>query len=156
MLDPTCVFCKIIEGAIPSIPVYESENVLAFLDVGPIEKGHVLVIPKHHWQTIMDVPVHDASDIECSEEMMYIVRVVAKALCATFAAGVNILQANGECAGQTVSHIHFHVVPRLKDGPVPPVWKSGAGTYADEAERHGYAEKIKAAVSRIITEEDLI
>lgn len=156
MHDSNCVFCKIIEGSIPSINVYESENVLAFMDVEPIEKGHVLVVPKPHWPTIMDVPVKDASDIECSEEMMYIVRVVARALCSAFADGVNILQANGTCAGQTVGHIHFHVVPRRKTGPVPPVWKSGAGQYADEAEREGYAEKIKEAVSRIIAEEDLI
>lgn len=156
MHDPNCVFCKIIKGVIPSVHVYESENVLAFLDVEPIEKGHVLVIPKHHWKTIMDIPVNDASDIECSEEMMYIVRVVAKAMCDAFAADVNILQANGVCAGQTVDHIHFHVVPRRKDGPVPPVWKSGAGKYQDDTERDDYAKKIKAAVDRIIADEDLI
>ena len=90
MHDPDCVFCKIIAGAIPCAKVFESENVLAFLDIEPIEKGHVLVIPKRHWPCIMDVPVAAAEDIECAEEVMYLVRVVAKALCRDFATGVNV------------------------------------------------------------------
>ena len=156
MHDPDCVFCKIIAGAIPCAKVFESENVLAFLDIEPIEKGHVLVIPKRHWPCIMDVPVAAAEDIECAEEVMYLVRVVAKALCRDFATGVNVLQANGPCAGQTVPHLHFHVVPRIGCDPVQPVWRSGHGQYASDAERAGYATRIAAAVAAIIKEEDLI
>ena len=92
MHDSDCVFCKIIAGAIPCAKVFESENVLAFLDIEPIEKEHVLVIPKRHWPCIMDVPVAAAEDIECAEEVMYLVRVVAKALCRDFATGVNVLR----------------------------------------------------------------
>ena len=156
MNDANCIFCKIIAGSIPAVKVYESSNVLAFLDVQPIEKGHILVIPKRHWTSLMEVPVQDCEDIECLEELTYIVRVAAKAVSRTFADGVNILQANGACAGQTVNHLHFHVVPRLSSGPIPPVWKSGAGQYTDESERNDYAEKIRAEIKQIVQDEDLI
>ena len=156
MNDPNCIFCKIIAGAIPAVKVYESSNVLAFLDVQPIEKGHVLVIPKRHWPSLMEVPVDASDDIECLEELMYIVRVTAKAICRTFADGANVLQANGTCAGQTVNHLHFHIVPRLSQGPNPPVWKSGAGQYADEPERDDYAKKIRDEIQQIVHDEDLI
>ena len=81
---------------------------------------------------------------------------VAKALCRDFATGVNVLQANGPCAGQTVPHLHFHVVPRIGCDPVQPIWRSGHGQYASDAERAGYATRIAAAVAAIIKEEDLI
>lgn len=154
--DPNCIFCKIAAGTIPAAKVYESDNVLAFLDVNPIEKGHLLVIPKRHWPSIMDIPFAESNDIECTEELMYIVRVAAKALCMAFADGANILQANGACAGQTVNHLHFHIVPRCATGPIPPVWKSGAGIYEDDTERDEYAAKIRNAMTQIVQEEDLI
>ncbi|MGI5868027.1 MAG: HIT family protein [Kiritimatiellia bacterium] len=156
MHDPNCVFCKIIAGAIPSAKVFESENVLAFLDIQPMEKGHVLVIPKRHWPTLMDVPVEIAEDIACFEELMYIVRVAAKAVRRDFADGVNILQCNGPGAGQTVSHLHFHVIPRYGSDAVQPAWQSGHGRYANDAERADYAKRIAAAIATIIKEEDLI
>ncbi len=154
--DPNCIFCKICTGSIPATKVYESENVLAFLDVSPIEKGHLLVIPKRHWPSILEIPFSECSDIECSEELMYIVRVAAKAVCMAFADGVNILQSNGACAGQTVNHLHFHVVPRSDVGEMPPTWKSGTALYESDSERDDYATKIRNAMTQIIQEEDLI
>ena len=154
--DLNCIFCKISNGSIPATKVYESDNVLAFMDVSPIEKGHVLVIPKRHWPSILEIPFAECDDIECSEELMYIVRVTAKAICMAFADGVNILQANGTCAGQTVNHLHFHIVPRSEGGEVPPTWKSGADPYENDAERDDYATKIRNAITQIVKEEDLI
>ncbi len=154
--DPDCIFCKIIAGTIPATTVCETRHVLAFLDVNPIEKGHLLVIPKTHWASILDVPVEDPEDIERFEELTYVVRVAAKAVCMAFSDGANILQANGACAGQTVNHLHVHVVPRCGTGAVQPVWKSGAGAYADDAERKDYATRIANAMTQLIREEDLI
>lgn len=154
--DPNCIFCKISNGSIPATKVYESDNVLAFLDVSPIEKGHLLVIPKRHWPSLLEIPFDECSDIECSEELMYIVRVAAKAICMAFADGVNVLQANGACAGQTVNHLHFHVVPRSERGVLPPTWTSNADPYESDAERDDYATKIRNAITQIVKEEDLI
>lgn len=156
MKDANCIFCKIIDGGLPSTKVYESDNVLAFLDVNPVEKGHVLVVPKRHWPTIADVPVSNSSDIRCAEELMYIMRVVAKAVNSSFADGVNILQANGGCAGQTVPHLHFHVIPRYGKEPVQPVWRSGAGKYSEDEERDIFAKRISEAVKVIIAEEQIV
>jgi len=100
-----CVFCKIIEGEIPSNKVYEDENVVAFLDANPVSKGHALVVPKQHVETI-----HNAEGMSYMWDA--IVRV-ANALQQTFdPAGLNIDQNNGEVAGQEVFHLHFHVTPR--------------------------------------------
>lgn len=156
MKDPNCLFCKIIDGVLPSVKVYESANVLAFLDVNPVEKGHVLVVPKRHWPTIADLPVSDSCDIRCAEELMYIMRVVAKAVSSSFADGVNVLQANGRCAGQTVPHLHFHVIPRYGKEPVQPVWRSGAGKYTGEEERDLFAKRISEAVNCIVAEERIV
>lgn len=149
-----CIFCKIAAGEIPSCKVYESENVVAFLDVNPIEKGHVLVVPKRHWTSLVDVPVKDSSDVAVSEELAYVVRVVAKAVTSTFATGANLLQCSGESAGQTVNHLHIHVIPRT-GGAAQPAFVSGAGRYADDAERDAYAEKIRTSVKKILAEEDI-
>ena len=102
-----CIFCDIIEGKIPSAKVYEDEDVLAILDISQVTYGHTLVMPKKHTDNI----------IEADEETACKVMAVAKKLAAqivrnTGAAGVNILTNCGEAAGQTVSHLHFHIIPR--------------------------------------------
>lgn len=100
-----CLFCKIKNGEIPSHKVYEDENVLAFLDVNPVSKGHTLVVPKKHVEDI-----HDA------EEMSYMWDAIVKVSNAVKTAfkpeGVNIEANNGEVAGQEVFHLHFHITPR--------------------------------------------
>lgn len=99
-----CVFCGIIEGEIPSHKVYEDEDVVAFLDTNPVSKGHTLVVPKEHVETI-----HDA------EGMDHVWNVLVKVSNAVEDAfdpeGINISQNNGEEAGQEVFHMHFHVTP---------------------------------------------
>lgn len=108
-----CVFCAIAAGEIPSFKVYEDERVFAFLDINPFSKGHVLVIPKEH----------SANLIETSEETLGVLLSAVKKVAigvknALGCEGFNILQNNGEAAGQTVMHIHFHIVPRYSAGPI--------------------------------------
>jgi histidine triad (HIT) family protein len=102
-----CVFCAIAEGEIPSFKIYEDDFVLAYLDINPFSKGHTLVIPKEHSSGL----------IETSDETLAVlisrVKKVANHLKNVLPCdGFNILQNNGEAAGQTVMHIHFHIVPR--------------------------------------------
>ena len=155
-MDNNCVFCLIDAGRIPSCRVYESPNVLAFLDVSPMEKGHVLVVPRRHWPTLADVPVRDSADVAVWEELAQVVRVVAKAVVKSgFADGANVLQCNGPAAGQTVGHLHFHVIPRFGGPVTSPAFVSGAGKYADDAERDAVAARLRDAVARVLAEEDL-
>jgi len=103
-----CIFCKIINGEIPSYKVYEDENFLAFLDISQATIGHTLVIPKKHYENIFELP--EGSNI------FSIVTKLAKAIKkATNVQGVNILNNNGEIAGQTVKHFHIHIIPRYEN-----------------------------------------
>ncbi len=102
-----CVFCAIAEGEIPSFKVYEDDLVLAYLDINPFTKGHTLVIPKAHTSGMLDT-----SD-ETLAAIISRVKKVASHLKENLPCdGFNILQNNGESAGQTVMHLHFHIVPR--------------------------------------------
>ncbi|QGA80914.1 HIT family protein [Candidatus Nanohalobium constans] len=103
-MSDDCIFCKIIEGDVPSYKVYEDENVYAFLDAEPVSKGHTLVIPKEHVDDI-----HGAADMDYMWEPL--VKVSNAVKDAFGAEGVNIAQNNGEKAGQEVFHLHFHVTP---------------------------------------------
>ena len=136
-----CLFCKIVAGEIPSIRVLENEHVLAFMDIGPIVKGHTLVIPKAHYNPITDAP----DDVLA--RVIAAVRLVAKAQIDGLGAdGVNIHQANGAAAGQVMPHVHFHVIPRFKhDGHH---WNWTPHAYAEPAEAQGLADRIRAALPR--------
>lgn len=120
MREKDCVFCKIIAGEIPSAVVYEDELFRAILDVSPAARGHVIILPKNHTPDIYDLPEEEASGI------MIVAKRIACALKKTYRCdGVNILQNNGEAAGQTVFHLHVHVIPRFKDDTVNIKWKQG-------------------------------
>lgn len=102
-----CVFCAIAAGEIPCFKVYEDELVLAYLDINPFAKGHTLVIPKKHSAGLLD------TDDETLAVVVSRVKKVAAHLKAALGCdGFNIMQNNGEAAGQTVRHVHFHIVPR--------------------------------------------
>ena len=108
-----CIFCAIAEGEIPSFKVYEDELVLAYLDINPFAKGHTLVIPKRHAAGLLD------ADDEMLAALVVRVKKVAAHIKDTLGCdGFNILQNNGEAAGQTVKHIHFHIVPRWNGDPL--------------------------------------
>ncbi|EIM86215.1 HIT-like protein [Stereum hirsutum FP-91666 SS1] len=99
----SCIFCKIIKGDIPSFKLIETEHTFSFLDIGPLSKGHALVIPKYHAEKL-----HDTPD-EYLAEAMPIAKKIATALGAE---NYNILQNNGRIAHQEVDHVHFHVIPK--------------------------------------------
>ncbi|MEO0477122.1 MAG: HIT family protein [Planctomycetota bacterium] len=105
--DPSCIFCKIVAGEIPCHKLYEDEHVLAFLDVHPLSAGHKLVIPKGHYQAVEQMPDEVGAAIgRCFP------RLGKAILEATGSTDWNILQNNGEPAGQEVMHVHFHLIPR--------------------------------------------
>ena len=107
-----CIFCQIAQKKIPSNTVYEDENFIAFLDIRPANKGHVLVIPKNHIEDLLSLSE------EQSKELFEVVRKVAHGIKKGMNAdALNIVQNNGAAAGQVVPHIHIHVIPRFeKDG----------------------------------------
>ncbi len=136
-----CIFCKIIAGKIPSIKIFENDHVLAFMDIAPLVKGHALVIPKTHHNPLSQTPD------EVLAQVIAVVRLIAQAQQEGLGAdGVNIHQANGEAAGQVVSHLHFHVIPRFKkDGHH---WNWTPHPYADLSEAAALADRIQAALPR--------
>jgi len=105
-----CIFCKIIEGTIPSVKVYEDEHVLAFMNIEPVTKGHVLLIPKTHRENIYEFTTEEAA------QLFSVVPKIANALKDKFnPAGMNLLQNNGAYAGQAVFHSHLHFIPRYDE-----------------------------------------
>ena len=108
-----CIFCAIAAGEIPSFKIYEDDAFLAYLDINPFSKGHTLVIPKRHASDIVA-----ADDDTLAELIVRVKKVAAHVKEALGCDGFNILQNNGEAAGQTVRHIHFHIVPRWNGDPL--------------------------------------
>ena len=120
MRDENCIFCKIIAGEIPSTTVYEDDDVKAILDVNPAAKGHVIVLPKNHAADVYSLPDEDLSKAIC------VAKKIAGALKKAYNCdGVNILQNNGEAAGQSVFHLHIHVIPRFVGDTVNMKWIPG-------------------------------
>ncbi|HEX6978416.1 MAG TPA: HIT family protein [Alphaproteobacteria bacterium] len=136
--DPNCVFCKIVAGTIPSFKIYEDAKTIAFLDINPVNPGHTLVIPKAHAPNLM---TSDDGDLAA---VMATVRRVASAVDKSLSPyGINLLQANGPGAAQSVLHFHMHVIPRVKDDNLMMNWALKAG---DKAELAAMAERIRAAL----------
>ena len=105
-----CIFCKIVEGGLPSYNVYEDAHTLAFLDIFPIHHGHVLVISKKHTVDIFDTPEEDLKSIIVTAK-----KIAPAVMKATKADGINIGMNNKPASGQVVMHAHVHVIPRYKD-----------------------------------------
>ena len=105
-----CIFCQIMAGQIPCDRVYADDQVLAFLDIAPITRGHTLVVPKRHWTDLASAPVETAA------AMMAAVKKIAPAVLETTGAtAFNVGINNGAAAGQIVMHVHFHLIPRRAD-----------------------------------------
>jgi histidine triad (HIT) family protein len=140
-----CIFCKIVAGQVPCTKVYEDADTLAFMDIGPVVKGHTLVIPKSHHERIVDTPP------DVLRRLIVVVKRIAKAQIAGLAAdGVNVSQANGKTAGQIVPHIHFHVIPRFEtDGHR---WNWTPKQYDTPAEMAGLADRISASIGQTSAE----
>ena len=122
-----CIFCKIANGEIPAATLYEDENFRVILDLGPASKGHALILPKSHAANI-----YELSD-EMAAKAMILAKKMATAMTAALKCdGFNIVQNNGECAGQTVFHFHMHLIPRSKGDEVGLGWKMGELTDEDK------------------------
>lgn len=134
----SCIFCQIIEGTIPSAKIYEDEHVYAFMDIMPVTKGHVLLIPKKHIENIYDFSEEDAAQFFVATPK------IANALKEEFKpAGLNLLQNNGALAGQTVFHYHLHFIPRYDES-------DGFNLHAWEPKQNEYTpEKIQELASTI-------
>jgi len=109
---PDCPFCRIVSGEAPASPVFETARVLAFMDVNPVRPGHVLVIPKAHRAQIWDMGEGEFASVYRS--LPALVRALARAMQAD---AVNILNLNGRAGGQTVFHVHFHLIPVHRNRP---------------------------------------
>lgn len=107
MRKENCIFCKIINGDIPSRKLYEDDNFIVIMDVRPVSKGHALIILKEHYANIFELP-----EELCAEAMKLAKNMATKMTAALNAEGFNIVQNNGEAAGQTVFHFHMHLIPR--------------------------------------------
>lgn len=115
-----CIFCKIIAGEIPSTAVYEDEDVRAILDLNPAARGHVIVLPKKHAADLFEMEEEQVAKVFIAAKK------IAEALKKTYQCdGVNIVQNNGAAAGQTVFHLHVHVIPRFENDGVLLEWKPG-------------------------------
>ncbi|MCR5692026.1 MAG: HIT family protein [Eubacterium sp.] len=120
MREENCIFCKILSGEIPSTTVYEDQDFKAILDVNPAARGHVIILPKNHAANIFELPDEDAAKI------MPVAKKIATAVKKAYNCdGINILQNNGEAAGQTVFHLHVHILPRFKNDTVNVNWLQG-------------------------------
>lgn len=137
MTKNDCIFCKIVEGGLPSFKVYEDEHTLAFLDIHPVHQGHTLIIPKTHAGNIFEISAEDWGHVQ--ETVRKVAGAVEKA---TGADGVNMLMNNREHAGQAVHHAHVHVIPRFK-GDGLHVWPHKP---MDRQEGPTLAEKIHSAI----------
>lgn len=134
MTDMNCIFCKIAGGDIPSSTVYEDDQFRVILDLSPATKGHALILTKQHYANIFEI------DEAVLMDLIALAKKVAGAMKETLnCEGVNIVQNNGELAGQTVFHFHLHVIPRYADDGQQIGWKPGTSNPDEQAK---LAEKI--------------
>ena len=133
-----CVFCKIRDGQIPSFKIYEDSKTLAFMDINPLNPGHCLVVTKNHASTIFEA---DVPDLQAAIATVKKVATVVRG--AVQADGINILQANGASAFQSVLHFHFHVIPRFNNDGKGFDWKLNPG---DKQQIGMTGERIRASL----------
>ncbi|MCC6471618.1 MAG: HIT family protein [Alphaproteobacteria bacterium] len=136
--DPTCIFCKIVAGAIPCFKLHEDDETIAFMDINPGNDGHALAIPKAHHPDLFSLPPPLAAAVARTAQRVAI--AVQKALKPD---GINLVQANGKGAEQSVFHFHLHVLPRRVGDQLKLNWGHRAG---DMARIKANFEKIKAAM----------
>ena len=119
MSESTCVFCKIVAGQIPALKVFEDDSTLSFVDIGPLAEGHLLVIPKQHFETL-----HEMSPEKVAALTRHLPRLGQAVMKAVSAQGYNVLQNNGKVSGQVVLHVHFHIIPRVADDGLGYRWNA--------------------------------
>ena len=132
------IFTKIIDGEIPCHKVYEDEHILAFLDVGPLSKGHTLIIPKER-KALLD-ELSDQASAAIGHVLPRLCRAVMQA---TGAEAYNVLQNNGSAAHQAVPHVHFHIIPKFTDAGLQLTWQAGT---LDDADADRLVKQMRASL----------
>ena len=126
MKDCNCIFCKIANGEIPSTTLYEDEDFRVILDLGPATRGHALLLPKNHFANLFEL------DDETAQKAILVAKKMAGKMKAALGAdGFNLVQNNGEAAGQTVFHFHMHLIPRYENDNAGILWEPGETTPED-------------------------
>lgn len=135
-MSNNCIFCRIIGDEISSVSLYEDDDFKVIMDISPAAKGHAVLIPKKHFANLFEL------DEETAAKVFVIVAKVAKAMKAELQCdGLNILQNNGEAAGQTVFHFHIHLIPRYLNDSVQITW-------GHDGYKEGEAAELAASISR--------
>jgi histidine triad (HIT) family protein len=137
--DPDCIFCKIVAGEVPSQKVLETDEVFAFLDIAPVKPGHVLVIPKEHFATLLEMDASKAAPLHRAVR-----KLAAAAMEATGAQGFNLQVNTHKAAGQLVPHVHYHIIPRHEDDGLS-LWSQSP--YDNEEAMQSVADKIRATIN---------
>ena len=125
VFDMDCIFCKIANGEIPSATLYEDDDFRVILDLGPATRGHSLILPKKHYESLFEMPEELAAKSICLAKKM-----LPKLKKALNCDGIQLVQNNGEAAGQTVFHYHLHLIPAYKGEGAGAKWNPG--TLSDE------------------------
>lgn len=120
MRDENCIFCKIAAGEIPSATLYEDDDFRVILDVAPASKGHALILPKEHYANL-----YELDDALAAKAFVLAKKMITQLKDIVGCEGYNVLQNNGEAAGQTVFHFHIHLIPRYEDDTVKIGWPCG-------------------------------
>lgn len=123
MRDNNCIFCKIANGEIPSATIYEDEEFRVILDLSPASKGHALILPKEHYANLFEL-----DDEKAGKVLVVAKKVITKMKEILNCDGYNLVQNNGESAGQTVNHFHLHLIPRYEGDNVGLQWNPGTLT----------------------------
>lgn len=129
MVKDDCIFCKLANGVFPTNTIYEDNSFRVILDLGPATKGHALILPKNHYANIYEIPEDVAGDVMKLAKKMA-THMTEKLNCD----GFNLVQNNGEAAGQTVFHFHYHLIPRYKDDNQHILWEPTSPS-AEELEK---------------------
>lgn len=136
--DADCIFCKIVAGQIPCFKLLEDDKTIAFMDINPVNPGHALAVAKGHWPTIDVIPTDVLGAVAATAQ-----KVAKAAITVLEPNGVNLLQANGAGAGQSVPHLHIHIMPRRPNDGVTLNWDYRSG---DKAEIEAIYRKLKAVL----------
>lgn len=137
-VNDDCIFCKLSNGQIPTNAIYEDEDFKVIMDVSPASKGHCIILPKTHAKNLLELPE------EYCEKLLPVAKKCCKVLMEVLHCdGINVLQNNGEAAGQTVFHLHVHLIPRYEGDNVHIKWVE----HKDETDIEALAEKIRNGFS---------
>jgi histidine triad (HIT) family protein len=137
-IDADCIFCKIVAGQIPCFKLLEDDKTIGFMDINPVNPGHALAVAKGHWPTVDVIPPDVLAAVAVSAQ-----KIAKAAIGVLEPTGVNLLQSNGPGAGQSVPHLHVHIIPRRADDSLRLNWQYKPG---DMAEIKAVYEKLKAAL----------